>query len=337
MANIKKTWEKKRKYSWSKRMKHLRKVKGRQGVDDNNTRGDENINYNNNVSDDDQCLSKSDEAYDCSALDLTIPLITVWDGIMQTDEPPSIPTVGAVKIPEEEIRDCGSPDSAVKIPEEEIRDCGSPDSVMTLLDDLLDLESSNDVWDGIVQTDETPSIPTVGAVKIPEEEICDYGSPDSVEIVFEDLVESGNEDEEEDDPSVIYIADDPPFHESYVSKINKKPYDPPFRESYASKINKKLVLSEEFNIFDNISQGSNDCDSSGQSVRSRVNPEFVCIMNPKIKYICASGIDTVFQKPENLPCGRIMHPIGWPYKPLAITGITEPCLVSIERYYVKYR
>ena len=85
-------------------MKHLRKVKGRQGVDDNITRGDENTNYNNNVSDGDQCLSNSDEAYDCSALDLTIPLIAVWDGIVQTDDLSSIPTVGAVKIPEE-IRD----------------------------------------------------------------------------------------------------------------------------------------------------------------------------------------------------------------------------------------
>ena len=80
-------------------MKQVRKVRDGQGVDVNNNHGDENINYNNNVSDDDQCLSKSDEAYDCSALDLTIPLITVWDGIMQTDETPSIPTVGAVKLP----------------------------------------------------------------------------------------------------------------------------------------------------------------------------------------------------------------------------------------------
>ena len=96
------------------------------------------------------------------------------------------------------------------------------------------------------------------------------------------------------------------------------------------------MLSEEFNIFDNISQGSNACNSSGQSVR-RVNPEFVCVMNPKIKYICLSGADTVFEKPENLPCVRIMHPIGQPYQPMIIEGITEPCLVSIERYYVKYK
>ena len=97
------------------------------------------------------------------------------------------------------------------------------------------------------------------------------------------------------------------------------------------------MLSEEFNIYDNISQGSNACNSSAQSVRSSVKPEFVCIMNPKIKYICASGIDTVFQKPENLPRVRIMHPIGQPYRPMIIEGITEPCLVSIERYYVKYK
>ena len=110
MGNTKRQWEKRKKYSWAQRMNRVRKAKR---VEDKITRGDENTNYNNNVSDGDQCLPNSDEANDCSALDLTIPLIAVWDGIVQTDELSSIPTVGAVKIPEE-ICDCGSPDSAVK-------------------------------------------------------------------------------------------------------------------------------------------------------------------------------------------------------------------------------
>ena len=95
------------------------------------------------------------------------------------------------------------------------------------------------------------------------------------------------------------------------------------------------MLSEEFNIFD-ISQGSNACNSSGQSV-SRVNPEFVCVMNPKIKYICQSGADTVFEKSENLPRVHIMHPIGLPYRPMITEGITASYLISIEHYDVKNR
>ena len=54
MGSYYRKWEKKRKYSWMKRMKQSRKVKDGQGVDVNNNHGDENINYNNNVSDDDQ-------------------------------------------------------------------------------------------------------------------------------------------------------------------------------------------------------------------------------------------------------------------------------------------
>ena len=302
MANTKRDWEKRKKYSWAQRMKGVRKAKR---VKDKITR-DENTNYNNNVSDGDNCVSNSDEAYDCSALDLSIK---VWDGIVQFDDLSSIPTVGAVNIPEE-IRDSESPlpdeirDSESPLPDE-IRDSESTCSVISILDGLFDDESMKNLCDGIVL--ESPSIPTVGAVKIPEEiryrgspdsgvkvssdsavsvssdspvklpqEIRDCGSCDSsIEIVSE-YHDSGDED----DLSVIY--------ESYASKINIKPYDPPFSESHASQINKKLVLSEEFNIFDNISQGNNACNSSGQSVRW-VNPEFVCVMNPKIKYICQSG------------------------------------------------
>ena len=172
MGNTKRKWENRYKHSWTQRMKMVRKAKR---VKDKITRG-ESTNYNNNVSDGDNCISNSDEAYDCSVLDLTIPLITVWDGIVQTDETPSIPTVGAVKIPEEEICDCGSPDSAVKIPEEEICDYGSPDSVEIVYENLV--ESRNE----------------------------DEEEDDSVVILYKDLLESMNKNEEEDDPNVIYIS-----------------------------------------------------------------------------------------------------------------------------------
>ena len=91
-------------------------------------------------------------------------------------------------------------------------------------------------------------------------------------------------------------------------------------------------------------RGSDAYNSSAQYVRSSVEPEFVCIMHPSAKYICSSGIDTEFEKPciptsmpENLPHVRIMHPIGQPYRPMIIEGITAPCLVSIEHYDVKNR
>ena len=204
-------------------------------------------------------------------------------------------------------------------------------SIITI---MLSLSQSEDAYNcsapnvftsGIVRTFEPPSIPTDWALNLPEHKICDCGSPDSVMTLLDDLLESSNEDEEdddsvvilyedllesrnedeEDDPNVIYIADDPPF-----------------RESYASKINKKLVLSEEFNIYDNISQGSNACNSSAQYVCSSVEPEFVCIMHPSAQYVCSSGIDTEFEKPciptsmpENLPrvcvsCTLLGSPIG---------------------------
>ena len=305
-----------------------------------NSEAYENTNDINNVSDCVNCVTNSDEA-----LDLSFPKLEVWTGIVQFNDMSSIiPPVGAVNIPicesplSDEMRDSESP-----LPGE-IPDSESPcSSVPSILEGLFDDESANKLCDGIEL--ESPSIPTVGAVKIPEK-ICYRGSPDSgvklsdssvsvstdspvtipqeirdcgspgssIEIVSE-YYNSGDED----DLSVLY--------QSYGSHIKVKPYYPM----------KRLELSKEINIFDNISQNNHACNSSGQSGR-RLNAEFVCIMNPKVKYICHSGaIDTVFEKPENLPCVRIMHPIGQPYQTMVIEGITEPCLVSIERYYVKYK
>ena len=235
------------------------------------------------------------------------------EGIML--ESPSIPTVGAVCY-------IGSPDSGLKLSDsavslstdspvtlpQEIRDCGSPGTSI----EIACYSGSPD--SGLKPSDSAVSLSTDSPVTLPQE-IRDCGSPgSSIEIVSE-YYNSGDEDE----LSVLY--------ESYGSHIKVKPYYPM----------KRLVLSEEINIFDNISQNNHACNSSGQSGR-RLNPEFVCIMNPKIKYICHSGaIDTEFENPENLPCVRIMHPIGRPYQTMVIEGITEPCLVSIERYYVKYK
>ena len=54
MGTKHKKWaDKRRKYSWTKRMKQVRQGKGGQGDVNNNNR-DENIYYNSNVSDDDK-------------------------------------------------------------------------------------------------------------------------------------------------------------------------------------------------------------------------------------------------------------------------------------------
>ena len=87
----------------------------------------------------------------------------------------------------------------------------------------------------------------------------------------------------------------------------------------------RLVLSEEINIYNNLSQGSDAYNSSAQYVRS-------------------SGIEPEFEKPciptiipENLPCVCIMHPSGQPYIPITIKGIIVPCLLIIGYYDVGTR
>ena len=106
----------------------------------------------------------------------------------------------------------------------------------------------------------------------------------------------------------------------------------------------RLVLSEEINIYDNLSPGSDAYNSSAQYVRSSIKPEYVCIMHSSAQYVCSSWIETEFEKPcipttipENLPCVCIMHPSGQPYSPITIEGITAPCLLSIGFYDVETR
>ena len=110
----------------------MRRCKGRRVT------RDENTNYNNNFCDSDNCVSNSDEA-----LDLSVPKLEVWTGIVQFDNLSSIPTVGPVNIPEEicesplpdEIRDSESP-----LPDG-IPDSESPCSVPSILEGLFDDES----------------------------------------------------------------------------------------------------------------------------------------------------------------------------------------------------
>ena len=99
--------------------------------------------------------------------------------------------------------------------------------------------------------------------------------------------------------------------------------------NYNSDIDKeipfRLVMSEEINIYDNLSQGSNAYNSSAQYVHSSGIP-------PEFEKPC---IPTIL--PENLPRVCIMHPSGQPYMPITIEGIIAPCLLSIGYYDVGTR
>ena len=124
MGNYNKNWDKKRKFSWKKRMKQVRNVKGQQ-CDENNNYRDENNNYNNNDDsanyeqipfiymmsefiDIHESLSQRGDTYNCS------PPNEVTGGIARTTKQTSIPTVRTGKMSERKRYKGGSPNRLVK-------------------------------------------------------------------------------------------------------------------------------------------------------------------------------------------------------------------------------